>query len=121
MYDLMIEPEDEDTEWCWEEVEGALRAIGIPLEGNGCLPGNAEGTVWMDVGGLDSPCVMLIVVRVKEDSQLATIRRALDLAFYLADRLSGIVIDVQMGGRILPENREWIETEFTGRGSIRQS
>lgn len=121
MYDLMIEPEDEEAEWCWEEVEGALHAIGISLGEGGCLPGNAEGTVWIDVGALDSPGVMLIVVRAKEDRQLATIRRALDIAFYLADRLSGIVIDVQMGGRILPENREWIETEFTREGSIRRS
>ncbi len=121
MYDLMVEPEDEHTEWCWQEVEGALQAIGILPVGGACLPANAEGTVWVDVGSLDSPGVMLIAVRAKEDRRVETIRQALDIAFHLADRLGGIVIDMQFGARILPENRGWIENEFTREGSIRRS
>lgn len=121
MYDLMIEPEDEETEWCWEEVEGALQAVGIPLAGEACLPANAEGTVWVDVGSPDSPGVMLIAVRAKEDRRLETIQQALDVAFYLAGRLGGIVIDMQIGGRVVPEHREWIEAEFMREGSIRRS
>lgn len=112
MYDLMIEPEEEDTEWCWEEVEGALGAIGLSASEGGCIAVNAEGTVWVDVGSPDSPGVMLIVVRAKEDGRLETIRQALDIAFYLANRLGGIVIDMQLGGRVLPENRDLIEAEF---------
>lgn len=112
MYDLIIQPEEEDTEWCWEEVEGALEAIGLNVGEGACLPANAEGTVWVDVGSPDSPGVMLVAVRAKEDRRLETIRQALDIAFYLADRLGGVVIDMQMGGRVLPENRDWIEAEF---------
>ncbi|MER3472541.1 MAG: hypothetical protein C4335_00605 [Armatimonadota bacterium] len=121
MYDLMVEPEDEDTEWCWEEVEGALQAIGIPPGVEACLPANPEGTVWIDVGSPGSPGVMLIVVRAKEDMRRETIQQALDIAFHLAQRLGGIVIDMQMGGRVLPENRALIEAEFTREGSRQQS
>jgi hypothetical protein len=112
MYDLMIEPEEEDTEWCWEEVEGALEAIGLSTGEGGCVAANAEGTVWVDVGSPDSPGVMVIVVRAKEDRRAETIRQAMDIAFYLAQRLSGVVIDMQLGGRVLPENRDVIEAEF---------
>lgn len=118
MYDLLIEPEDEDTEWCWEEVEGALRAIGIHLGEGSCLPANPEGRVWIDVGSPESPGVMLIIVRAKEDGRRETIRQALDIAFHLAGRLEGIVIDMQMWGQVLSENRTLIETEFTREGSI---
>ncbi len=112
MYDLMIEPEDEDTEWCWEEVEGALQAIGLNASEGGCIAANAEGTVWVDVGSPESPGVMLIAVRAREDQRAETIRQAMDIAFYLAQRLGGVVIDMQLGGRVLPENREWVEREF---------
>ncbi|GIV18732.1 MAG: hypothetical protein KatS3mg023_0483 [Armatimonadota bacterium] len=112
MYDLMIEPEQEDTGWCWEEVEGALEAIGLSASEGGCIAANAEGTVWVDVGSPDSPDVLLIAVRAREDRRVETIRQALDIAFYLAQRLGGVVIDMQLGGRVLPENREWVETEF---------
>jgi hypothetical protein len=112
MYDLIIEPEEEDTEWCWEEVEGALGSLGLSVEEGSCLPANAEGTVWVDVGSPDSPGVMLIAVRAREDGRVQTIRQALDIAFYLAQRLGGVVIDMQLGGRVLPENREWVESEF---------
>lgn len=120
MYDLIVEPEDESTEWCWEEVEGALEAVGIPLWGEPCLSANAEGTVWVDVGSLDSPGVMLIAVRVKQNGRLETIREALDIAFCLAQRLGGIVVDMQLGGRVLPENRLVIETEFTREGGLQR-
>jgi hypothetical protein len=112
MYDLMIEPEEEDTEWCWEEVEGALQAIGLNVTEAGRLAANAEGTVWVDVGSPQSPGVMLIAVRAREDRRVETIRQAMDIAFYLAQRLGGVVIDMQLGGRVVPENREWIEAEF---------
>lgn len=117
MHDLMIEPEDEDTEWCWEEVAGALSALGINAAGEGCFPANAEGSVWIDAGSPDMQCVMLIAVRAKEDGQPGTIRHALDIAFALAGRLGGIVIDMQLGGRIVPGDRELVELEFLrGRG-----
>ncbi|MDW8289355.1 MAG: hypothetical protein RMM06_01420 [Armatimonadota bacterium] len=112
MYDLMVEPEEEDAEWCWEEVEGALESLGLIMGEGGCLPANAEGTVWVDVGSLDSPGVMLIAVRAKEDGRAETIQRALEIAFSLAERLEGVVIDMQLGGRVLPEHRELIEAEF---------
>ncbi|MCL6475944.1 MAG: hypothetical protein K6U75_12935 [Firmicutes bacterium] len=112
MYDLMIEPEDEDTEWCWEEVEGALQAIGLNASEGGCIAANAEGTVWVDVGSPESPGIILIAVRAREDRRVEIIRQAMDIAFYLAQRLGGVVIDMQLGGRVLPENREWIEAEF---------
>lgn len=112
MYDLIIEPEEEDTEWCREEVEGALEAIGLNASEGGCVAANAEGTVWIDVGSPDSPGVMLIAVRAREDRRVETIRQAMDIAFYLAGRLRGMVIDMQLGGRVLPENREVIEAEF---------
>ncbi|GIV16419.1 MAG: hypothetical protein KatS3mg022_1854 [Armatimonadota bacterium] len=112
MYDLIVQPEEEDTEWCWEEVEGTLEAIGLSVSEGACLPANVEGTVWVDVGSPDSPGVMLVAVRAKEDRRPETIRQALDIAFYLADRLDGVVIDMQLGGRVLPENRDLIEAEF---------
>lgn len=112
MYDLIIEPEEEDTEWCWEEVEGALGAVGLSVAEGTCLPANVEGTVWVDIGSPDSPSVMLIAVRAKEDGRPETIRQATDVAFYLANRLGGIVVDMQLGGRVLPENRDLIEAEF---------
>ncbi|MDW8322452.1 MAG: hypothetical protein RMM08_13925, partial [Armatimonadota bacterium] len=89
MYDLIIEPEEEDTEWCREEVEGALESLGISVGESACLPANAEGTVWVDFGSPDIPGVMLIAVRAEEDKRSETIRQALDIAFYLADRLAG--------------------------------
>jgi hypothetical protein len=111
MYDLIIEPEEEDAEWCWEEVAGALQSLSICGEG-GCFPANAEGSVWVDTGDPENPGVVLIAVRAKEDRQVETIRRALDVAFSLAERLGGVVIDMQLGGRVLPENRSLIEAEF---------
>jgi len=112
MYDLMIEPEDEDTAWCREEVEGALQAIGLEVTEEGFIAANAEGTVWVDVGSREGPDVLVIAVRAREDRRVETIRQAMDIAFYLAQRLSGVVIDMQLGGRVLPENRDWIEAEF---------
>jgi len=112
MYDLIIEPEEEDTEWCWEEVEGALESVGLSTADGAYLPANAEGTVWVDLGAPDSPGVILIAVRAREDGRPETIRQATDIAFRLADRLGGMVIDMQLGGRVLPENRDLIEAEF---------
>ena len=112
MYDLIVEPEDEETEWCRAEVEGALEAIGLSASEGGCVAANAEGTVWVDAGSPDSPGVMLIAVRAREDRRVETIRQAVDIAFYLAGRLGGTVIDMQLGGCVLPENREVIEMEF---------
>lgn len=112
MYDLMVEPEEEDAEWCWEEVEGALQSLGLSAGEGGCVPANAEGTVWVDVGSPDSPGVLLLAVRAKEDGRPETIRQAMDIAFYLAERLGGVVVDMQLGGRVLPEHRQLIEAEF---------
>jgi hypothetical protein len=112
MYDLMIEPEDEDTAWIREEVEGALQAIGLEVTEEGFIAANAEGTVWVDVGSPESPGIILIAVRAREDRRVETIRQAMDIAFYLAQRLGGVVVDMQLGGRVLPENREWVEREF---------
>jgi hypothetical protein len=111
MYDLIIEPEDEDAEWCWEEVEGALQSLGIFPEA-GCFPANPEASVWIDTGDPENPGVVLIAVRAREDRRRETICRALDIAFALAERLGGVVIDMQLGGRVLPENRSFIEAEF---------
>ncbi len=121
MYDLMVEPEDEDTEWCWEEVAGALCAIGISAEAGGCFAANAAGSVWVDAGSPDTPCVMLIAVRAREDGDPDTIRQALDIAFGLAGRLGGIVVDMQLGGRVLPEDRQLIEAEFMRGRSTQRS
>jgi len=112
MYDLMIEPEDEDTAWIREEVEGALQAIGLEVTEEGLIAANAEGTVWVDVGAREGPDVLVIAVRAREDQRAETIRKAMDIAFYLAQRLRGVVVDMQLGGRVLPENREWVEREF---------
>lgn len=112
MYDLMVEPEEEDAEWCWEEVVGALESLGLSAEEGGCLPANAEGTVWVDVGSPNSAGVLLLAVRAKEDGRPETIGRALDIAFSLAERLGGVVVDMQLGGRVLPQHRQVIETEF---------
>ncbi len=118
MYDLIVEPEDEESEgWCWEETAGALASLGIEPCEQGCIPANAEGSVWVDIGSPDVPCVMLIAVRAREDGEPETIRRAMDVAFALAERLGGVVIDMQLGGRVLSDDRDLIQNEFLrGRG-----